>query len=173
MSSQRHEKWVVLLFLPLSCIGISNVPRLPIAEMLRHHIMMVLRSQNASSTMYFRVGDDIYWPLASFGCQGYQVFLKMMSKIRPHGPTSVVGDWCWSSNSLCWGWGMVLRRNGLYNVFLFQPRKLTLGWLRWSKQWNPSPNITQDEFSQYASGPLPSVTGCSWKSSAHGQQFPS
>eukprot|EP00435_Cladocopium_sp_Y103_P066960 s376_g29.t1 len=39
-------------------------------------------------------------PLTEYKLEGYQVFLKMMSKIR---------------------------RNGLYNVFLFQPRKLTLG----------------------------------------------
>lgn len=37
-------------------------------------------------------------PLTEYKLEGYQVFLKMMSKIR---------------------------RNGLYNVFLFQPRKLT------------------------------------------------
>ena len=72
--------------------------------------MMVLRSQNASGTMYFRVDDDIYWPLASFGCrQGYQVFLKMMSKIRPHGPTSLVGDRCHPATACAgdggWCWG--------------------------------------------------------------------
>ena len=57
----------------------------------------------------FRVDDDMCPRLASFGCQGHQLFLKMisktMSKIRPaHRAKCQWGGWRHPATA-GWGWG--------------------------------------------------------------------
>ena len=74
---------------------------------------------------------SVWMMISTFGIRlsGLSSLLEDDVQDQAARPNVVVGRLVPPSNSLCWGWGMVLRRNGLYNVFLFQPRKLTLGCL--------------------------------------------